>query len=166
MTEEDDKKNADNAFVPVEPSFVERLRACVEGVEVDLNARLPQETEWLDSALSLLNDIRKDVRGSKFGGLQCDALEELLITIGSTTESDAVAWLRSEWNGSGRTTVQLQPPPSVLPLREEATGVIYTPLYRAERRKAEVEVPLTMPLERILRPLEATQKSDALSDTP
>jgi len=33
---------------------------------------------WLDEALSILNDIRKDVRQSKFGGLQCDELERVL----------------------------------------------------------------------------------------
>jgi hypothetical protein len=33
---------------------------------------------WLPDAMSLLDDIRKDVRQSKFGGLQCDDLERVL----------------------------------------------------------------------------------------
>lgn len=38
----------------------------------------PQQPGWFDAALALLNDIRKDVRESKFGSLQCDTLEDLL----------------------------------------------------------------------------------------
>ena len=42
-----------------------------------------------------------------------------------------VAWLRDEWNGTGMRSVQLKAPPQELPLREQAIGVIYTPLYAA-----------------------------------
>lgn len=64
-----------------------------------------------------------------------------------TEDPKPVAWLRTEYNGTGRTTVQLEPPPDKLSLRDEFIAVQYAPLYTratldiaiAQARREEME---------------------------
>lgn len=78
------------AYVDIPWEQFERVR------EYYLSAiyRKSQPSSELSEALSILDDIRKDVRASKFGSLQCDALETALRAYAAALAVPPAQWQR------------------------------------------------------------------------
>ena len=78
------------------------------------------KTEAIKQALDFLMTRRMGAE------LVIDALQEALTE--QPAQQEPVAWIRWEWNRSGLRSLTFSKPDE-MPLAEEATGVVYDPLY-------------------------------------